>query len=382
MTDQTPPDRELAGRTAVDRTEVDPVADNAIDVVVVGAGKWAHECWVPLLREHRSRYAVRAVVDPRPGVAAQVAAALDLPAGAAFEDLQTAVRATPGLAAGIVLTAPDQHAEAICALAEHGLDVLTEKPLAVSAHQAVTIQVAAQRTGVRVAVVQNYRHETRIQRFRQLLHSGELGPLSYLTAQFAADYRQPGSWDVGDAHDMPDPLLVEGSIHHLDMIRYLTGAEIRTVAAVTGDPAWSSFAGPAAAGALLGLSDGTFAIYEGNLLAAGEQRRWHREHYRAECRHGTLVLDADHIHIHRGSAPPEVLPVPADHPRHGHRVILAEFADWLHGGPAPSTALADNLRSVAAVFAARDTAATAQLAAMLPVVMPAPRAAAAVPVGR
>lgn len=371
MTDKTEPGRGLSDRAD----------DGAIDVVVIGAGKWAHECWVPLLREHRSWYAVRAVVDPRPGAAAYLAAALDLAVDAAFEDLETAVRATPGLAAGIVLTGPEQHAASVCALAEHGLDVLTEKPLAVSAHQVVTIQAAAHRTGARVAVVQNYRHETRIQRFRQLLHSGELGPLSYLTARFAADYRQPGSWDVADAHDMADPLLVEGSIHHLDMIRYLTGAEIRTVAAVTADPAWSSFAGPAAAGALLGLSDGTFAIYEGNLLAAGEQRRWHREHYRAECRHGTLILDADHIQIHRGSAAPEVVPVPADHPRHGHRVVLAEFADWLHGGPAPSTALADNLHSIAAVFAARDTAATAQLTAMLPVVMPAPRAVA-VPVGR
>lgn len=364
VTDQTGPGRGLSDRAG----------EGAIDVVVVGAGKWAHECWVPLLNEHRARYVVRAVVDRRPGAAAQLAAALDLAADAAYEDLDGAVRAIPGLAAGIVLTGPEQHAVTICALAEHGLDVLTEKPLAVSAHQAVTIQSAAQRTGARVAVVQNYRHETRIQRFRQLLHSEELGPLSYLTARLAADYRQPGSWDVGDAHDMPDPLLVEGSIHHLDMIRYLTGAEIRTVAAVTGDPPWSSFAGPAAAGALLGLSDGTFAIYEGNLLAAGEQRRWHRELYRAECRHGTLVLDADHIRIHRGSAAPEVVPVPADHPRHGHRIVLAEFADWLHGGPAPSTALADNLRSIAAVFAARDTAATAQLTAMLPIVTPAPRA--------
>lgn len=343
----------------------DRIANGTIGVVVLGAGKWARECWVPLLNEHRPQCAVRAVVDPRPGAAAQLAAALGLTADSAFEDLESAVHGTPGLTAGIVLTGPNEHAATICALADRGLDVLTEKPLAVSAHQAFTIQAAAQRTGVRVAVVQNYRHETRIQRFRDLLRSGELGPLSYLVARFAADYRRPGSWDVGDAHDMPDPLLVEGAIHHLDMIRYLTGAEIRTVAAVTGNPDWTSFAGPATAGVLLGLSDGSFALYEGNLLAAGEQRRWHRELYRAECRDGTLVLDAEHIRIHRGATAPEILTVPADHPRHGHRIILAQFADWLHGGPAPGSALADNLRSLTAVFAARDTAAAAQLTAIL-----------------
>lgn len=143
---------------------------------------------------------------------------------------------------------------------------------------------------------------------------------------------------------------------------------------MTGDPEWSSFAGPAAAGVLLGLSDGSFAVYEGNLLAAGEQRRWHREHYRAECRDGALVLDAETIEIHRGDGAPELVPVPVDHPRHGHRAILSEFADWLGGGPVPGTALQDNLRSIAAVFAARDMAAAPKLTSTLPLTarMPAP----------
>ena len=365
MADDTVADEAVAGRAVVGRAMADRTVSGRIGVVVLGAGKWAHECWVPLLTEHRSQYVVRAVVDPRPGAAADLAEALDLPTDAAFHDLDSALHTTAGVGAGIVLTGPDEHAAAICALADHGLDVLTEKPLAVSAHQVMDIQAAVRQARVRVAVVQNYRHETRIQRFRELLRGGQLGPRSSLVARCAADYRQPGSWDVGDAHDMADPLLVEGAIHHLDMIRYLTGAEIRTVAAVTGNPDWTSFSGPATAGVLLGLSDGSFAIYEGNLLAAGEQRRWHREHYRAECRDGALVLGAEQIRIHRGASAPEILAVPADHPRHGHRVVLDQFADWLRGGPEPTTALADNLRSVAAVLAARDTAATARRTGML-----------------
>jgi predicted dehydrogenase len=361
-----PKNGQVAAAPGTSTSDDDPVPGGPIGVVVVGAGKWAHECWVPLLTETRANYHVRAVVDPRLGAAEALSATLGLGADAAFEDLDSAVRSTTGLTAGIVLAGPDQHATTICALAGHGLHVLTEKPLAVTAGEATTIEMVARRAGVRVAVVQNYRHETRIQRFRQLLHSGALGPLSYLVARFAADYRRPGSWDVGDAHDMPDPLLVEGSIHHLDMIRHLTGAEIRTVAAVTGDPAWSSFAGPAAAGVLVGLSDGSFAVYEGNLLAAGEQRRWHREYYRAECRDGAVELDGDQIRIHRGTSVPEIITVPADDARHGHQTVLAEFARWLHGGDPASTCLADNLRSVAAVFAARDAAATARLTAMLP----------------
>lgn len=329
-----------------------------IGVVVVGAGKWARECWAPLLNEQRHVYIVRAVVDPRLGAAAALADDLRLPPETAHTHLDSALSRAGRLDAGVVLTGPDKHAATIVALAQRGLHVLSEKPLATSADQAEAIVAAVQAADVKAAVVQNYRYETRIQRFRQLLHSGQLGPLSHLVARFAADYRTPGSWDVGDAHQMPDPLLLEGAIHHLDMIRYLTGSEITTVSAMASNPPWSSFAGPATANVLLGLTDGTMALYEGTLLAAGQQRRWHREHYRAECRDGSLTLTGETLDVHQDGALVARTLVPADHPRHGHRAVTRAFAAWLAGGPAPETVLDDNLRSLAAVLAARDSAAT------------------------
>jgi predicted dehydrogenase len=295
-------------------TDPDP-----IPIVVVGAGKWARECWAPLLDEQRHLYTVRAVVDPRPSAAAALGGDLHLPAENAYADLDSALAGAGQVHAGVVLTGPDQHAAAIVALAERGLHVLTEKPLATSADHAEAISAAVRGAGVKAAVVQNYRYETRIQRFRQLLRSGELGPLSHLVARFAADYRVPESWDVGDAHQMPDPLLLEGAVHHLDMIRYLTGSEITSVSAITANPPWSSFAGPAVAAVLLALADGTIAVYEGTLLAAGQQRRWHREHYRAECRDGSLTLTGNTLDVHRDGGLMANIPVPADHPRHGHR---------------------------------------------------------------
>lgn len=333
------------------------IGRHRIDTVVVGAGKWARECWAPLLAELRDRYTVRAVVDPRHGAAAALADDLRIPPSAAYPDLDSAVAGAGRLDAGIVLTGPDRHAATIVALAGHRLHVLTEKPLATSADEAAAIAAAVDAAGLKVAVVQNYRYETRIQLFRELLRSGDLGPVSHLVARFAADYRRPGSWDVGDAHDMPDPLLIEGAIHHLDMIRYLTGSEITSVSAMTRNPPWSSFAGPATANVLLQLADGTTALYEATLLAAGEQRRWHREYYRAECRDGSIALTHDTLDAYRDGARVASIPVPADHPRHGHRATTGAFADWLDGGPAAGTHLADNLRSLAAVLAARDSAA-------------------------
>jgi len=322
-----------------------------INTIVVGAGKWAVECWLPLLTEQADRYAIRAVVDQRADAALALASAFGLSPDQACADLTTALDRTPGLDAGIVLTSPEHHPPVIITLAENRLNVLTEKPLATTHDEVTAITQAAELHGVKVAVVQNYRYETRIQRFRELIHSGQYGDLSHLVARFAADYRQPESWDVGDAHHMPDPLLIEGAIHHIDMIRYLSGHEIASVTAMTRNPPWSSFAGPAVAGILLRLDNDAIAIYEGTLLAAGEQRRWHREQYRAECAEATLALRADSITVHHAGNH-TTIPTPADHPRHGHRRITTDFATWLTGGPPPDTHLADNVHSITAVLAA------------------------------
>lgn len=83
--------------------------------------------------------------------------------------------------------------------------MLTEKPLATTRDEVTAIVRAVDLHGVKVAVVQNYRYETRIQHLRELLHNGQYGGLSHLVARFATDYRRPESWDVGDAHHTPGP---------------------------------------------------------------------------------------------------------------------------------------------------------------------------------
>lgn len=339
--------------------------DGPTDVIVVGAGKWAHECWAPLLREFTRRYRVLGVADPDLQRAQSLAAALAAPdsdgdaapEATAVISVADAVSAYPAATAAIVLAAPDRHADCIVELAAAGLHVLTEKPLVTTAADATRVAVAAGQAGVKLAVIQNYRYQARIQLARDLAAGGALGPVRYVVARFAADYRLPGSWDVGDAHTMPDPLLVEGSIHHLDMIRYLTGRDITAVTAAALDPDGSSFAGDAVAGLLLHLDGGTFALYEGTLLAAGTENRWRDEHYRIELAHGSITCRGPNVTVTRDGASEDIDAPDADMFT-GHRVQLAAFADWVQGGPAVETTLTDNLRSLAALFAAVASART------------------------
>jgi hypothetical protein len=45
---------------------------------------------------------------------------------------------------------------------------------------------------------------------------------------------------------------------------------------------------------------------------------------------------------------------PVRRPHEGHHRIVEQFLDWLDGGPTPPTALQDNIRSAAMLFAAID----------------------------
>jgi predicted dehydrogenase len=322
-----------------------------INTVVVGAGKWALECWAPLLNAHRDRYRVQAIVDPVPAHTHRLAAALSLDPARCHASIDAALVATPGLTAAIVLSAPEHHAENIVELANAGLHVLTEKPLATNPDDADRILTAVADNEVKAAVIQNYRYQQRIQLTRTLSQNGHLGPLHYLVVRFAADYRQPGSWDVGDAHHMDAPLLVEASIHHLDMVRYLTGRDIQAVTALTTNPPGSSFAGDCIGAALLDLGDGVFALYEATLLAAGSENRWRNEYYRLEHRDGSLTCDGPTVTVTRDGVSKRQTATDQDMFT-GHRHLVHAFADWLDGGPAPETTVTDNVRSLTGVFAA------------------------------
>jgi predicted dehydrogenase len=327
-----------------------------INLVLVGAGKWAIECWAPLLTEFSGEFTVRAVVDPHPGRALTATRALHLPDRSAYADLSTALADQPEISAGVVVASPEEHAGSILALAQRGIHVLTEKPLVTTLQDAQRMAAVLPTTGVKLAVMQNYRYQARIQALRQAASTFDLGPLHYAVARFAADYRVPGSWDVGDAHTMDHPLLVEGAIHHLDMIRYLTGRDVQAVSAVATNPPGSSFTGDCVAGLLLHLTGGAFALYEATLQAAGTQNRWRNEYYRLEFASGALACDTNQVTLTRdGNSEP--VPARADPDMFaGHRRVLSAFAAWLNGGPPVETTLTDNLRSLAIVFAAIEAA--------------------------
>jgi len=253
-----------------------------------------------------------------------------------------------------IVVPPAAHHHIVMLAVEHGIHILSEKPIADTLDATRDICRAVTDSGLKMAVTQNYRFTPRMLTFRRAMRDRGLGSLHYLVARFAADYRKYGSWGAAFRHEIPDALLIEGAVHHFDMIRNLTGGDCETISGLGWNPSWSSFKGNSSGVYVMDMSNGSKACYEGNCSEAGASNSWYQELYRAECERGAVVLDADDVVrvIRDGKSIESVPLVSAD--SHGHQTIIRDFLNWLDGGPEPETSVRDNIKSMAMIFAAID----------------------------
>ena len=332
--------------------------------LLIGAGGIGGAWIRRFVAVHRDRLQISAIVDIVPEVLREAGDFLNLPESERYGTMDDAF-ADAAVDFCVVAVPPWHHREAILKAVERGLPVLSEKPISDKLSEVTEIVRAVKKAGVKMAIIQNYRFTPRMLGFRDVLRSGRLGRLQYLVARFQADYRVFGSWGsklgLSDfRHEMDDPLVIDASIHHFDMIRNLTGGDCRTIGGLGWNPSWGSFAGLSGGLYLCSMDNDTRALYEGNLSGAGHQNTWHQEHYRAECESGALSIDNDDVmRLHRVGEPDEIVPIPETH-LYGHQQIIADFLDWLEGGDPPETVLDDNVKSMAMVFAAAEAGKTGQ----------------------
>jgi predicted dehydrogenase len=193
---------------------------------------------------------------------------------------------------------------------------------------------------------------------KALLQSGDLGRINYIVSRFADDCRDYDSWPR--RHELPHAMLMDGAAHHFDTLRHLASGDCAQIATLEWNPPWSNSKGEFCALCILRMTNGVRASYEGNATAAGEQNPWRHESYRVECEDGSATVGLDqtvrvHRHTHGGGLVTREVPAPAPH-REGHAWIVAEFLDWLDGGPSPATTLQDNMRTAAMIFGAIEAA--------------------------
>jgi predicted dehydrogenase len=255
---------------------------------------------------------------------------------------------------------PALHEAVVTPALDAGLSVLTEKPMADSMDAGRRLVARAAASSGTLMVAQKGRFAPWVRQFQGRLRSGELGELSHMTHHFRAngiDWVVPGGSDF--RHHMDDPLLIEQSIHHFDLIRALLGCNPVEVSGSSWNFAGSGYAGDIGTSLRFTMEDGYPVIYEAFIRSSGDATPWYGD-IRAECDMGVVQLvNSEFEVLHRtgrGETPlitREGLGTVATVVDSGAQdLLLDEFVRAREERREPLSNAADNLFSLAMLFAA------------------------------
>ena len=287
--------------------------------------------------------------------------------------LTTPERCFPSVEAALEATDPEAvlvtaslvgHVPAARAALESGRHVLIEKPFAPSVAEAEELVALADARGLTVAVSQNYRFFPAVQTVQRMVAEQTYGDLHAV----ALDFRQMSGADgvPGPHHALDEPLLVDMSIHHFDLIRTVLGREVTAVDLRTWDPSWSLFSGPSEGAGLVESGD-LVTSYRASWVSSGLRTTWAGE-WRMDFADaevwwtsrgdGPEGWRSDEVRVRRGGeVQPLALPTVERVDRAGS---LTEFVAAVAEGREPGISGRDNLGSLATTYAAVESARTRQ----------------------
>lgn len=333
--------------------------------VIAGCGGMS-KGWLSALAEHpllKGRVRIVGLVDLHLPTAEERAAEFGLADAVLGTDLDAVLTHTkPDLLFDVVI--PVAREAVVETGLKHHCHVLSEKPMAASlaAGRALVEQAAA--AGRVHAVVQNRRFIPGVRRIRRLIETGVLGELTALHCDFFI-----GAHFGGFREEMENVLLLDMAIHTLDAARFMSGVAPKAVYCLETNPRGSWYSHGAAANAIFEFEDDIVFNYRGSWSAEGANTSWESA-WRVIGTRGTLLWDgADRFEANvvagdtgffRDLASVEVLQPANLDQTYGHASVISEFLDAIEQGRQPETASSDNIKSLAMVFAAIESAKTRQ----------------------
>jgi predicted dehydrogenase len=170
----------------------------------------------------------------------------------------------------------------------------------------------------------------------------------------------------GFREEMDHVLLLDMAIHTFDSARFLSGCDPRGVICREWEPKGTWYRQGSAAAAIFEMTGNTVFTYTGSWCADGLRTSWESA-WRIVGDKGSLVWDGyDGIRAEARSGgrdglfdkvePVDVPPLDAQDRIGGHLGVIEDFLAAVESGKAPETEGADNIRSLAMVFGAIESA--------------------------
>lgn len=329
--------------------------------VLAGCGGMS-KGWLSAIAEHpllKGRVRIIGLVDLDRATAEARANEFALTDAVIGTDLDAVLaQTTPDLLFDVVI--PAARAGVVETGLRHGCHVLSEKPMATDLQQGKALIAHAAAAGRVHAVVQNRRFISGVRRIRRLIESGALGSLASLNCDFFI-----GAHFGGFRDEMENVLLLDMAIHTFDAARFMSGKVPCAVYCLQTNPPGSWYRHGAAANAIFEFDDDVVFNYRGSWAAEGANTSWESA-WRIVGSKGTLLWDgADRFDANVVASDTGFLrdlvaidvPLSADENQtHGHASVIADFLGAIETGQKPETVSSDNIKSLAMVFAAIDSA--------------------------
>jgi predicted dehydrogenase len=318
----------------------------ALKVIQVGIGNMGN-VWLERVAES-TEFEFSGFVEINPEIIERQSTIHNLDKTVIFPSLDAALAAVS--ADAIIDVTPPAFRQPVAEIAfARRLPVLAEKPLGDVFETAQRIVQRANETGVLYMVAQNYRYNPQMMTLKSILDSGRLGAIGSITIEFYKGLQLTGFRDL-----MRQALVMDMSIHHFDLMRYLIGGDPVSVMGRSWRPSWTWNSGEDTASLILEFERGIVVSYVGSWATTTKTTPWNGN-WRIECEKGALWLQDDEVFIQPrvkpGEEPAAIEKIEPLAPEYAHQAyLLHEFYEAITQGKAPATTCQDNIRSLAMVF--------------------------------
>jgi predicted dehydrogenase len=302
-----------------------------------------------------------AYLDTDPNALDALREVTNVPAEKCFESIKEAIAATQPQAA-LITTALPSHVAVTKAALDAGLHVLIEKPFAPTLEAAKQlVDMAADRRLV-LMVSQNYRFFPAPRALASLVQQSKLGKLHEVSIDFRRYSPGQGRHAIEE-----QPLLVDMSIHHFDLLRLIINRQPERIYCEAWNPEWATFGGPSVAVASIVFEGPVVVSYRGSWVTAGPVTPWAGQ-WRMEFEHAEVFWTSkeddgmlrDRVVVRSRNGKTRTLTLPEVRWT-GPAGTLTEFANAIETGREPETSGRENLGTIALVEAAVESATQREL---------------------
>ncbi len=330
----------------------------ALPIIHVGLGGWGSSWATNIVAKNKNVETV-AWVEIDAKTLEQVQQQLDLPQERCFTSLEEALTATRAEAVLITASLPGHVPSARAAL-QAGKHVLLEKPFAPSVTEAQELVNLAEEHGKLLMISQNYRYAPVVRAATQLVREQKIGHVGTVNIDFRR-YDNVRPFEEHRHYKIWEPLLVDMSIHHFDLMRLVIGQEPLQVMCKTWNPSWSKYVEPASGAMTITFDGGAVVSYRGSWVSMEPQTNWtgdwHMEGEKGEIIWSCRGDQPEYVALRLLGKPVNNIEVPelTDIDRAGS---LAAFVQAVQNNSTPETSGRDNLKTLALMFAAIESAKT------------------------